>query len=88
MQQQGVAIVCCTRDLGGSLRTAGTADVLDDDRLPAQGLAQCLGKITCDLVSRAPGRERHDDGDRLFRLFGAGGGEGGQRGGDQGGEDK
>ena len=33
-----------------------------------QRLAQRLGQVARDLVGRAAGRERHDDGDRLGRV--------------------
>jgi len=58
------------------LAAAGAGRVVDHDHLP-QRLAQGLGQIASDLVSRATCRERHDQRDRLVGVCGMGGHRGG-----------
>jgi hypothetical protein len=72
-QQQGVAIRCRLRHLGGTQRAAGAADVLHDERR-VQRLAHRFGEVARHLVGGAAGREGHDDGDRLVGVLGERGG--------------
>jgi hypothetical protein len=66
--QHGVAVGRRTGDHRGADRSAGTAAVVDHDRL-VESLADVRSERTGEGVGRAAGRERHDPGDRLLRPF-------------------
>src|SRR5262245_4375667 len=50
-------------------RAAGTADVLNNNRLP-QLARHVFADKAGDHIGRSPGGERHDDGDGLVRILG------------------
>ena len=82
VEEQRVAIRIGAGDAAGAKRSAGAADILDDDLL-AEILGHGFGDEAGDGIGRAAGREGNDDGDRAIGIAlcaGAGCGERERRG--------
>ena len=65
--RDGVAVRLSTRGTRQRGRAAGAGDILDHDRLP-EARAHLLGDGARDDIGGTAGRERHDHGDRAFRI--------------------